>query len=105
VSAAYIRLAELAERERDLALAGQVDEVLAVQAERTALIAGLPAAAPAEAQPYLRRAFAAQAETTAALGRGLRSVREEAVRLEHGRGAVAAYLPSAPRVARVAATG
>ena len=72
---------------------------------RRALIASLPATAPAEAQPYLRRAFAAQAETTVALGRGLRSVREEAVRLEHGRGAVAAYLPSAPRVARVAATG
>jgi hypothetical protein len=105
VSAAYIRLAELAERERDLAVAGHVDDVLAVQAERAALIASLPATAPAEAQPYLRRASAAQAETTVALGRGLRSVREEAVRLEHGRGAVAAYLPSAPRVARVAATG
>ena len=105
MSAAYIRLAELAERERDLAVAGHVDDVLAVQAERAALISSLPATSPAEAQPYLRRAFAAQAETTVALGRGLRSVREEAVRLEHGRGAVAAYLPSAPRVARVAATG
>ena len=105
MSAAYIRLAELAERERDLAVAGRIEDVLAVQAERSALIATLPAGAPAEARPYLRRAFAAQTETTAALGEGLRSVRDEAVRLEHGRGAVAAYLPSAPRVARVAATG
>jgi hypothetical protein len=43
VSAAYIRLAELAERERDLAVAGHVDDVLAVQAERAALVASLPA--------------------------------------------------------------
>jgi hypothetical protein len=105
VSAAYIRLAELAERERDLAVAGRVDDVLAVQSERAALIADLPAVAPAEARQYVHRAAVAQAETTVALGAALRSVRAEAVRLEQGRGAVAAYLPQAPRVARVAARG
>jgi hypothetical protein len=92
VSAAYARLAELAERERDLAVAGLLDEVLAVQGERAALVADLPAVAPWSARAYLRRAAAAQAETTIALGAALRSVRAEAVRLEAGRGAVAAYL-------------
>jgi hypothetical protein len=92
VSAAYARLAELAERERDLAVAGLLDEVLAVQGERAALVAELPAVAPSSARAYLRRAAAAQAETTIALGAALRSVRAEAVRLEAGRGAVAAYL-------------
>jgi hypothetical protein len=101
----YLRLAELAESERDLALAGHIDELLAVQGERAALIAGLPPKAPAEAHPYLRRAAAAQTEATVALGTALRSVRSEAVRLEQGRDAVSAYLPSAPRAPRVAARG
>jgi hypothetical protein len=95
VSAAYIRLAELAERERDLAVAGQVDEVLAVQAERSLLIADLPAVAPASARGYLRRAAVAQEETTVALGAALRCVRAEAVRLDAGRDAVTAYLAAA----------
>jgi hypothetical protein len=101
----YARLAELAETERDLAVAGRVDELLAVQGECAALIAGLPAKAPGEARPYLRRAAAAQAETTVALGTALRSVRSEAVRLEQGRGAVAAYLPASPRAPRITARG
>jgi hypothetical protein len=101
----YLRLAELAESERDLALAGRVDEVLAVQGERETLIAGLPAKAPAQAHPYLRRAAAAQTEATVALGTALRSVRSEAVRLEQGRDAVSAYLPAVVRVSRVTARG
>ena len=92
MSAAYVRLAELAERERDLAVAGRVDEVLVVQSERVALVAGLPAVAPLSARSYLRRAAVAQAETTVALGAALRSVRAEVVRLEQGRDAVSAYL-------------
>jgi hypothetical protein len=92
VSAAYARLAELAERERDLAVAGRVDEVLAVQSERAALVAGLPAVAPVEARDDVVRAAAAQAETTVALGAALRCVRAEAMRLEQGRDAVSAYL-------------
>jgi hypothetical protein len=101
----YLRLAELAESERDHALAGRVDEVLVLQGERELLIAGLPARAPVEAHALLRRAAAAQTETTVALGTALRSVRSEAVRLEQGRDAVSAYLPAVPRVSRVAARG
>jgi hypothetical protein len=92
VSAAYVRLAELAERERDLAVAGRADDVLALQSERAALVAGLPAAAPAEARAHIARAASAQAETTVALSAALRSVRAEAMRLEQGRDAVSAYL-------------
>jgi hypothetical protein len=101
----YIRLARLAEAERDHAVAGRIEDVLAMQRERATLIEALPAKAPAEAHPFLHRAAAAQAETTVVLGTALRTVRAEAVRLDQGRDAVAAYMPSSPRVPRVAAHG
>lgn len=92
----YLRLAELAERERDLAVAGRVDELLDVQAERAALVAGLPAEAPGAAREHLRRAAAAQAEVTAALATAMRRVRADAVRVDRGRTAMTAYLPARP---------
>ena len=98
----YATLAELAETERDLALAGAVDELLAVQERRAALVAGLPARAPRHARAHLARAAAAQAEATAALTVAAGAARGEIVRLEHGRTAVAAYRPAgaapAPRI-------
>ena len=93
---AYVTLAELAEAERDLALAGRYDELEALQARRTALVAGLPTQPPAAAEPHLRRAAAAQAQATAALAGAVRVARTEAVRVDHGRGVVAAYRPAAP---------
>jgi hypothetical protein len=98
----YERLASLAEAERDHALAGRIDELVAVQAQRAALLATLPRTAPAGAHPHLRRAAAAQAETTAALVAAMRAARSDAVRVDHGRTAVAAYRrggPVAPRIA------
>jgi hypothetical protein len=92
----YAVVAALAEAERDLALAGRYDELEAVQARRTALVAGLPAQPPAGAEPHLRRAAAAQAQATAALAGAVRVARTEAVRVDHGRGVVAAYRPAAP---------
>jgi hypothetical protein len=98
----YAQLAELAETERELALAGRIEQLLAVQERRAALVAGLPARAPDGAREHLRRAAAAQAEATAALASALRAARSEAVRLEHGRGAMAAYRPAGPAPARLA---
>jgi hypothetical protein len=101
----YARLAELAEAERDLAIAGRIDELLAVQAERTALVAGLPPRAPEAARPWLVRAAAAQAEATAALEGAVAAARAEVLRVERGRTAVAAYRPVAPVVPGVARRG
>ena len=92
----YLRLAELAETERDHAVAGHIDEVLEVQAERAALVAQLPARAPEGARDHLRRAAAAQAEVTAALASAMRRVRADAVRIDRGRTAMSAYLPGRP---------
>ena len=102
--ASYQRLAELAEAERDHAVAGRIAELLAVQAEGTALAATLPAKAPEGARAHLERAAAARAEVTAALAAAMRAARSDAVRVEQGRTAVAAYRPATgpvvPGVAR-----
>jgi hypothetical protein len=91
----YQRLVELTELERDHAIAGRIDDVNAVQAEKAALVAALPPAAPAGARPHLERAAAAQAEVTAALATAMRAARADAVRIDQGRTAVAAYRPPA----------
>ena len=98
----YERLAALAEVERDHALAGRIDDLASVQAQRAALVAALPDRAPSGAHPHLRRAAAAQAETTAALATAMRAARSDAVRVEHGRTAVAAYRPGGPVAPRIA---
>jgi hypothetical protein len=100
----YERLASLAEAERDHALAGRIDELGVVQAQRAALVAALPAKTPVGAHPHLLRAAAAQAETTAALAAAMRAARSDAVRVEHGRTAVAAYRPGGPVAPRIAHT-
>jgi hypothetical protein len=100
----YERLAALAEAERDHALAGRIDALAAVQAQRAALVAALPDRAPAGAHPHLRRAGAAQAQTTAALVAAMRAARSDALRVEHGRTAVAAYRPGGPVAPRIAHT-
>jgi hypothetical protein len=94
-SSPYQRLVELTELERDHAIAGRFDDVNAVQAEKAALVAALPPAAPAGARPHLERAAAAQAEVTAAVATAMRAARADAVRIDQGRTAVAAYRPPA----------
>jgi hypothetical protein len=101
----YARLAELTEAERDHAVAGRIGELLAVQADKQALVAALPATAPAAARPHLERAAVLQAEVTAALGVAMCAARADAVRVAQGRTAVAAYRPVAPVVPGVARRG
>jgi hypothetical protein len=102
---AYARLADLTEAERDHAVAGRMEELHAVQAQKAALVAALPATAPEAARPHLVRAQAAQIEVTAALATAMRAARADAVRVEQGRTAVAAYRPVAPVVPGIATRG
>ena len=102
---AYERLAELAEAERDHAVAGRIDELLEVQAQGAALVATLPARAPEGARPHLERAASARAEVTAALAAAMRAARADAMHVEQGRVAMAAYRPVAPAVPGVAHRG
>jgi hypothetical protein len=101
----YQRLAELAEAERDHAVAARIDELLEAQAQAAALVATLPAKAPAAARPHLERAASARAEVTAALAAGMRAARADAMHVEQGRVAMAAYRPVAPVVPGVAHRG
>ena len=56
----YAALVVIAERELALVDDGHFEELAAVAAEREALVATLPAQAPASALPALERAFALQ---------------------------------------------
>ena len=96
--APYERLAALVEAERDHAVAGRIEELLEVQAQVAALSAALPARAPHGARPHLERAAVARAEVTSALATAMRAARADALRVEHGRTAMAAYRPAAPVV-------
>jgi len=96
--APYDRLAALVEAERDHAVAGRIDELREVQAQGAALVATLPARAPEGARPHLERAASARAEVTAALAAAMRAARADAMHVEQGRAAMAAYRPVAPVV-------
>jgi len=101
----YQHLAELAEAERDHAVAGRIDELLEVQAQGAALVSTLPARAPAGARPHLERAVSARAEVTAALAAAMRAARADAMHVEQGRVAMAAYRPAAPVAPGIAHRG
>jgi hypothetical protein len=87
----YAALVLLAERERRLVDDGRIEELAAVAAERNALIATLPAHAPASARPALERAYALQSATSAALRASLAQVRHELATVDRGRGVARAY--------------
>ena len=94
----YAALVLIAERERAFVDDGRVEELAALAAERDALVATLPAQAPASARPALERAFALQAATAAALKASLAEMRHSIAALDRGRGVARAYVsgPSAP---------
>jgi hypothetical protein len=88
---AYAALVHLAERERQLVDDGRVEELAALAAERDALIATLPAQAPAAARPALERALALQTATAVALRASLAQMRHEIAAVDRGRGVARAY--------------
>jgi hypothetical protein len=89
----YEALAELARRELDLVNAGDVDRLPAIHAERSALLAELPATPPEAARPALERAAHLQEHVTAALADSLREAGTELSRLSQGRTAMRGYTP------------
>jgi len=96
VSDPYTELTSLAERERDLAVAGKLDELEPVQEARRALMDGLPGVPPPRAEPALRRMAELQGEVTAALQEAARVTAGELARIDRGRGAVRGYARPAP---------
>jgi hypothetical protein len=101
----YARLAALVEAERDHAVAGRIDDLRALQAQEAAVVADLPGRAPEGARPHLLRAAAARAEVTTALATALHVARADAMRVDQGRTAMAAYRPAAPAVPGIARRG
>lgn len=91
----YSALVALAERERDLVAGERFEELAELAAERTALVAGLPARAPASARPALERAAALQLATTAALRAALDETRRQMGATARGHQAVRAYARAA----------
>ena len=87
----YAVLVQLAEREHAMVTDGRVEELAALAAERAALIAALPAQAPASARPHLERAAGLQLATSAALTTALARTRRELGSLQDSGRAARAY--------------
>ncbi len=73
----YLRLVSIAEREHAMVADGRYEELAGLAAERDALVATLPATAPAWARLALEHAAALQQATTAALEAALGDVRRQ----------------------------
>lgn len=88
----YFRLVALARREAQLIAAGQLDELEALNDERDAVVAALPATPPAGAGPALAEAQRLVAASTAALAAAVERAGTDLNRVGSGRRAAAAYL-------------
>ncbi|GAC1322129.1 MAG: hypothetical protein NVSMB25_16900 [Thermoleophilaceae bacterium] len=94
----YGRLVELAERELDCVRKEDLEGFERIAAERSELIAGLPAGPPASARGSLERAAALQAKVGALLAQQMAAARVELGRLEQGREAIQGYAPAPGRL-------
>lgn len=95
MSSQYAQLVALAEREWSLVSAGAWEQLGALDGERAALVAGLPAVPPAAAAGQLQRLAELQALIGAALAGARAASACELGRLTAGRGAVQGYAASA----------
>jgi hypothetical protein len=77
VSELYQRLLTLAKLEHELALQGDLESMERLDAERRAIVAGLPDKPPAEAKPALVEMARIQAETTAVLVEAKKAIATE----------------------------
>jgi hypothetical protein len=93
----YAQLVALAEREATLLAAGAWEDLPGLAAERSAIVAALPAAPPAAARPHLERLAGLQQLNSAALGAARAETARELRQLGQGRGAVRGYAASAGR--------
>jgi hypothetical protein len=96
-SAPYERLAEMIQRELELAGAGDLDGLAAAQAQRAALKASLPATAPAHARAALERAALLQRNLSIELERRREAVLDAIRELELTARAAAGYTPALRR--------
>jgi hypothetical protein len=100
----YKRLVTLAAREHELVVQEDFEALERLWADRDALIATLPAAAPASARPALIEAARIQASTTTELQRARARVAAELSSLDRGRDTARGYeraSGSAPRVGTI----
>jgi hypothetical protein len=101
-TAPYDRLAELAERELALVTAfepSRIGELVALQQQRTTLVAALPARPPATARAQLAHAHECQQRTTAALTVLCDQLGRELGAVDRGRQAARGYgtgMPARP---------
>jgi hypothetical protein len=93
--AAYAELVALAERERDLAVAGRWEELAAASAERVSRAAALGTPGPG-ARPHLERLAALQRELLAKVAAARALTARELAELGRGRGAVRGYGAAMP---------
>jgi hypothetical protein len=87
----YDALVDLAERELELVAAGAIDDLPALHAERSALVAALPAVPPPAAQAALERAWELQRLVSAVLEERMREAGGELGRVARGRTAMQGY--------------
>ena len=94
-TAAYERLAELAEAELAACEAERPEDLADLYAEAEAIRTSLPGPPPAEAESALRRAAAAQQRIGELLGSGLARHHEDVERVHRAREAAHAYATTA----------
>jgi hypothetical protein len=97
-AAAYLRLVEMCEQERELIAAADWDGVVALATRRTELVAGLPARPPAEARAHLIRAEELNRANAAALAAARAATVAELGQLRTVRQTIRAYVGQAPAV-------
>jgi hypothetical protein len=100
-------LLALTEREHELVVSCDWEELAALDAIRRELVTRMTAAAPSSARPGLERAIEVQARTSALLAAGVDELRRELGTLSHGRTAVRGYGGDAaiPRTDRIDLAG
>jgi hypothetical protein len=103
-SAPYERLARSIERELELVGEGRFDEVRALQADRSALIATLPEIPPDGARPALQRAALMSKRVEIEILRYREALMLELANVEHVGRAARGYAPPRPARRGVQAT-
>ena len=84
-------LLALTEREHELAVSCEWEQLAALDAARRDLVARLTTPAPVSARAALERATEIQAHTSALLAASVDALRRELATLSHGRSAVRGY--------------
>jgi hypothetical protein len=103
-AAPYETLARIVERELELIGEGRLDELVALKAERAALVATLPERPPASARPALERAALMQRRVAIEIMRRREAVVLELSRLEQVRRTAEGYAPPRPDSSRLYAS-